>query len=75
MTPRVGQVTLNWNGANGVNWKVLGADRKTVVRENRTSPKGTDSEDLPPGDYVVVLPEFPPVPVTVRPGQASAVTR
>ena len=72
----VGQIRLNWNGANSVGWKVLDADRKTALRNLRTGAKGSDSQDLPPGDYVFALDAtaFQPTPVTVRNGQASTVT-
>jgi TIR domain len=71
----VGQITLNWSGANVVGWKVLDADRKTTLRNSTTGAKRSDSQDLPPGDYVVTLNAtgFQPIPVTVRNGQASTV--
>ena len=76
VTPAVGRITLNWNGANYVRWKVLDADRKTALRDSGISAKGSESQDLPPGDYVVTLNAtgFQPIPVTVRAGQASTVT-
>ena len=76
VTPAVGQITLKWNGANSVGWKVLDADRKTALRNLRTGAKGSDSQDLPPGDYIFALNAtgFQPTPVTVRNGQASTVT-
>jgi hypothetical protein len=72
----VGQITLNWNGANSVSWKVLDADRKTALRNSGIRAKGSESQDLPPGDYVVTLNAtgFQPIPVSVRNGQASTVT-
>jgi hypothetical protein len=77
LAPAVGQIRLNWNGASVISWKVLDATKQTVLRDTATSGKSSGSEDLPPGNYVVVLghPEFQPIPVTVSPGQASAVTR
>ena len=77
LAPAVGQIRLNWNGASVVTWKVLDATRKTVLRDTATSGKSSGSEDLPPGNYVVVLghSEFQPIPVTVSAGQASTVTR
>ena len=76
VTPAVGQITLKWNGANSVGWKVLDADRKTALRNLRTGAKGSDSQDLPPGDYVFALDAtgFQPIPMTVRNGQATTVT-
>ena len=76
VTPAVGQITLNWNSANRVGWKVLDADKKNTLRNSSTGAKTSESEDLPPGDYVVALDAkgFQPIPVTVRNGQASTVT-
>src|SRR4030095_154878 len=75
VTPAVGQITLNWSGANVVGWKVLDANKKTL-RNSTTGAKRSESQDLPPGDYFVTLNAtgFQPIPVTVRAGQASPVT-
>jgi TIR domain len=69
----VGQITVEWSGVNVVDWKVLDANAKTVLLNTMTLGNSSHSEDLVPGNYVVVLDGFQPIPVTVRAGQASVV--
>ena len=74
LTPPVGQVTVNWNGANFARWKLLDASKK-VVRDTTIAAQRSRTEDMLPGEYAVVLDysEYPPYPVSVRDGQATAV--
>ena len=48
----------------------------TALRNLRTRAKGSDSQDLPPGDDVFALDAtgVQPIPATVRNGQATTVT-
>jgi hypothetical protein len=73
--PPVGQITLKWNGINAVDWQILNARTKEVLR-HRYSSRAETAADVAPGDYLVVLdgaPEVTAIPVKVAAGRASAV--
>ena len=72
----VGQVTFNWNGARGVSWQVLDESKRTTLRTRSVDAGQSDSLDIGPGNYFVVMsgaPEIQPMPIKVVAGQATAV--
>jgi sarcosine oxidase gamma subunit len=76
-TSSVGQITFTWNGANAVSWQVMDANKRTVVRYASVAAGQSETLDVGPGNYFVVLdnkPEIQPVAVAVTAGHKSGVT-
>ena len=76
VNPRVGQVTLDWKGANATGWQVYDKAKRNVLRYGATAPGRRDTFDVAPGEYLVVMdkPEMPSFPVTIAADQNTIVT-
>ena len=76
VAPAVGQMTLTWRGAKGAVWQVLDESKRTTLRTRSVDAGQSDSLDIGPGNYFVVMsgaPEIQPMPIKVVAGQATAV--
>jgi hypothetical protein len=72
----LGQITLDWAGAEGTSWQVFDAAQKTALRYSTASAGTPATLDIGAGRYVIVLDrnaEIPPIPITVTGGRAVVV--
>ena len=70
-------MTLTWRGAKGAVWQVLDESKRTTLRTRSVDAGQSDSLDIGPGNYFVVLsgmPEVQPKPVKVAASQVARVS-
>ena len=76
VSPAIGQITFQWNGAGSTAWQVFDEKKRNALRYLAAGAGRSETVDIAPGKYVVVVdkPEMQPFPVAVAAGRAVTVT-
>ncbi len=76
LAPPIGQLTLQWAGADSTSWEVLDEKTRTAVRHLVVGAASSATADLGPGRYLVRItgkPEIAALPASVTADEASIV--
>lgn len=82
ITPAVGRITMQWNGANIVSWYLYDQSGQKPLSPHGAfrwycDPGKSFTQDLYPGEYVVKLDVigYQPIGVTIKPDQETKIVR